>query len=508
MHSRKTSLTALIFSLFNLIFFHYPFYNYVLDNVESVLSSEGLILLGGLTILLIGLNYFVFYLLLYLLGRVGQWLLFIFFNISAVAVYFINSYSVIIDETMIGNVFNTNFSEASSFFSFKLILYILLLGILPIFLLGKAQLIRESIKGFLVRMLICILTLGGLAFATSSQWMWIDKNATSLGGLVMPWSYTVNTWRYHWIRYQNNRPQEPLPPASLQNEDKAVVVLVIGESARQMNFSLYGYEKETNPELKKRNVKAYKANSCATYTTAGVKCILDHKHTSDLYEPLPNYLAKYDVDVFWRTTNTGQPRLAVQHYYGPTELRAIEDKEGLEDNYDEMLLRGLKKDILASQKNKILIVLHTSTSHGPTYYKKYPQAFERFTPVCQTVEVSKSKQEELINAYDNTILYTDYFLSKLIDELKELADYKTAMLFVSDHGESLGEKALYMHGSPISIAPREQYEIPFIVWSSEGEASWQDKAEASQHNVFHTVLDFLDVDSEVYDKSQSLLLLN
>ena len=122
-------------------------------------------------------------------------------------------------------------------------------------------------------------------------------------------------------------------------------------------------------------------------------------------------------------------------------------------------MTGLKEQILASKKNKILIVLHTSTSHGPTYSKKYPSRFETFKPVCNSVELGNCSQKELINAYDNTIIYTDYILHNVIEDLKQLKEYKSAMLFVSDHGESLGEKNLYMHGLPLSIAPKEQYEF-------------------------------------------------
>lgn len=124
--------------------------------------------------------------------------------------------------------------------------------------------------------------------------------------------------------------------------------------------------------------------------------------------------------------------------------------------------------IAAGKKNKILIIPHTSTSHSPTYSKKYPSQFETFKPVCNSVELGNCSQAELMNAYDNTIVYTDYILSKIIDDLKELKDYKSTMMFVSDHGESLGEKKLYMHGLPLSIAPKEQYKIPFIVWVSDG----------------------------------------
>ena len=148
--------------------------------------------------------------------------------------------------------------------------------------------------------------------------------------------------------------------------------------------------------------------------------------------------------------------------------------------------------------------MHTSTSHGPTYYKKYPEKFSIFKPVCKSVELGKCSQEELINAYDNTILYTDYILSSLIQNLNQLKDFNSTMLYVSDHGESLGEKNLYMHGIPASIAPKEQLEIPFIVWQSDNSKKLKKKEFLSQHNVFHSVLDFLAVDSPIYDPEMSI----
>jgi lipid A ethanolaminephosphotransferase len=149
-------------------------------------------------------------------------------------------------------------------------------------------------------------------------------------------------------------------------------------------------------------------------------------------------------------------------------------------------------------------VLHTSTSHGPQYSKKYPPKFEVFKPVCNSVELSNCSHKELINAYDNTIVYTDYLLHRVIEDLSSLKEYKSAMIFVSDHGESLGEKNLYMHGVPKSIAPKEQYEIPFIVWLSEGSKQLKPDINVAQHNVFHSVLNFLGVQSPIYDENMNI----
>lgn len=498
----KLSYFALLISFINLILYHLPFYEFVCNNI-NLKSLSGILLLVSLTVLAIFLNAFVFYIGLFLLRAIGKWILILFFNMNAIALYFINTYSVIIDRSMIGNVLNTNFEESSSFFSFTLILYLIFLGIIPSILLFKVRYVRPTIKKFLVHTSLTLVFLLSLAYANATNWLWIDKNSKTLGAIVMPWSYVVNTCRFYHKKYKENEKQILLPDATIKNDEKSIAVIVIGESARSQNFSLYGYEKNTNPLLSKiENVRHFQAESCATYTTAGVKCILEHENTSKLYEILPNYLYRNNVEVIWRTTNWGEPKVNIKNFLSRTELR--KQCKGTECEYDGVLLNNLKEQILASDKNKILIVLHTSTSHGPTYYKKYPERFSTFTPECKNVELALCTQEELINSYDNTIVYTDYLLASLIEELKQLKEYKSSMMFVSDHGESLGENNLYMHGLPKSIAPEEQFDIPFIVWTSENSVGIKDKKVLEQHHVFHSVLDFLDIDSPVYDEDMSI----
>ena len=320
----------------------------------------------------------------------------------------------------------------------------------------------------------------------------------------MPWCYTVNISLFYIHKNKENEKEILLPNAIIKDTEKSVIVLVIGESSRKQNFSLYGYNKDTNPLLSQvTNLQQYNANSVATYTTAGVKGILEHTNSDDLYEILPNYLYRNNVEVFWKTSNWGEPPIHIKNYLNREALLPNCKGEGC--NYDELLLTNLKDEILKSTKNKILIVLHTSTSHGPTYSKKYPPNFEKFKPVCNSVELGNCSQTELINAYDNTIVYTDYILSSVIKDLKELKDYKTAMIFVSDHGESLGEKNLYMHGLPMSIAPKEQFEIPFIVWVSDNSKKQYKTIElVSQNHVFHSVLNFLNIQSPVYKEDMNI----
>lgn len=493
---------VLILSVLNFLFFHYGFFKFVFSNVDYT-NFSGLLLVISLFILVVVANAFAFFLILFLLRIAGKIILSITFIISAIASYFVNTYNIIVDESMIGNVLNTNYDESSAFFSWKMVIYLILFGILPVIFIFTTKIIYPSTKRFSARLGIVLLFILLMVGMNAKSVLWIDKNSKHLGGLAMPWAYAVNTTLFYVHKNQENRKEILLPKATISNKEKSVVVLVIGESARSANFSLYGYAKNTNPLLSKmENLFHFRANSCATYTTAGLKCILEHENTNDLYEILPNYLYRNGVEVIWRTTNWGEPPVHIPKYQRAEDLKSRCEGEGCD--YDEILLSGLADEIRASDKDKILVVLHTSTSHGPTYNKKYPIHFEHFKPVCNSVELANCSPNELINAYDNTIVYTDYLLAQTIEKLKELTDYKSTMLYVSDHGESLGEKNLYMHGLPMSLAPKEQYEIPFIVWTSDKSKNVKKEKEVSQHHIFHSVLNFLSVKSPIYKPEMSV----
>ena len=250
-------------------------------------------------------------------------------------------------------------------------------------------------------------------------------------------------------------------------------------------------------------MKVYEANSCATYTTAGSKAILEPINSDDLYELLPNYAFRTGVDVSWRTSNWGEPPIHIDEYLTDTELR--EQYPDGDQEYDGILFTGLRERIEASKKNKVLIVLHTSTSHGPKYADKYPKEFEVYQPVAKNVEEGEKNVALLVNAYDNTIRYTDFLLDSLINTLRSMTDWKSAMIFISDHGESLGENKMFMHGMPMRLAPKVQYEIPFLVWTSEGFRDYKPATELpavlEQHYIFHSVLNLLSIQSPAYDKN-------
>lgn len=490
---------SVLMSVVNLVLFNIPFFKFVAENVEN----RGTFIIVSLVLLMLVANFFATYLFCFLCRGIGKGLVSLTFILSAACVWFINVYSVMMDETMLGNVFNTKYSEASGFFSWGLILQVLALGVLPTIYIFKVKLDYGSWKKFgrtVGYSLLAILVIIGV---NMNNFLWIGKYDSELGGLLMPWSYTVNTARHINIKHQENKQEILLPDATIRDSEKSVVVLVIGESARRENFSLYGYGRNTNPLLSQiEDLHIYKADSYATYTTGSVKAILEYEATGTLYEILPNYICRNGGDVCWRTSNWGEPPVHVPDYVTDTELK--EEYGGEDGDYDGILLCGLKERILSSDRDKILIVLHTSTSHGPLYSKKYPPRFEVFTPVCESVEASDDDIEGLINAYDNSIVYTDYLLNEIISTLKELDSFHSTVIYVSDHGESLGENGLYMHGVPVKMAPKEQYEIPFIVWTSDDFRQLKPLEEASQHQVFHSVLNFLSFDSPVYDPEMSI----
>lgn len=499
---REIKLTPLcaVISLFTLIAYHYPLFELVVNNIEG--GINGVIITGGLGVLMLATNFMMSYIVLYALRGAGRWIVGLSFIADAVTLYFINTYDVLITDAMMGNFFNTRYSEASGFFSWMAVLYVVLLGLLPCIYTVSRKIDYGSAKMFGSRVGIALATMVAMVAININNFTWIDRNATQLGSLLMPWSYTVNTIRYYNAEKRRNQKEIALPDATIENTDREVVVLIIGESARRENFSLYGYHKKTNPLLETADITALAATSAATYTTAGVKAILDHKPTDKLYEILPNYLNRAGVDVIWRTNNWGEPPVHIEQYQKVADLKALYPEA--DERYDAILLEGLAEIIESSSSDKQLIVLHTNTSHGPTYNTKYPAEFEHFTPVCTTVEMAKAVPAELMNAYDNSILYTDYIIYSTIEILRNIESRNCCLLYISDHGESLGENNLYMHGVPMALAPKEQIEIPFIIWSSDKQMRVKKLEDAGHYNIFHTVLDFLDVSSPIYDPQMTV----
>ena len=503
-----------IVSIGTLLLYNIPFFNYVSQNTNESVGGK-VFLLASLVVIMLMLNFMMTYLTMWVLRMVGRILLAIFSIINATAAYFIFTYSVIIDATTIENVFNTRYSEASGFFSWPLWLFIAAFGVIPALyclmqpvVFGKAKKLGICCGSSLAIVLL-------IASLNISQTLWISQHDTELGGLLQPWSYVVNTCRVISSYHDEQAEEIKLPDGTIADHEKAVVVLVIGESARKANFQLYGYQRDTNPLLSRQEgLKVYQATACATYTTAGTKAILEPKNSDDLYELLPNYAFRTGVDVSWRTSNWGEPPIHIDEYITDPELSTL--YSGKSNAYDDILFYGLRERIESSQKDKVLIILHTSTSHGPKYADKYPKEFEVYKPVAKSIEEGEKNVGMLINAYDNTIRYTDFLLDSLINTLRDMKDWHSAMIFISDHGESLGENKMFMHGLPMKLAPKVQYEIPFLVWTSDGFRTYKQTSSSQeapagelpavleQHYIFHSVLNLLSIQSPAYNKDYDI----
>ena len=505
---RPLSLFAFscIVSIGTLLLYNIPFFQFVINNSNE--SPAGVVwLIISLVVIMLAVNFMMTYLVMFCMRIVGRILLAILSVINATAVYFILTYNVIIDATTIENVFNTRYSEASGFFSWSLWLFILVFGLLPALFcllqpvtIGKARKLGIYCGGSLVVILV-------VGLLNISQTLFITQHDTELGGLLQPWSYIANTYRVISFSQDEQAEEIKLPDGKITDEDKAVVVLVIGESSRKVNFQLYGYQRDTNPLLsKQKELKVYQATSCGTYTTAGTKAILEPKDCDELYELLPNYAFRTGVDVSWRTYNWGEPPIHIDEYLTDQDLAKM--YPDTDARYDGILYAGLRERIESSKKNKVLIILHSSTSHGPQYANKYPKAFEVYKPVAANVEEGEKNVGMLVNAYDNTIRYTDFLLDHLINTLRVMTDWKSAMIFISDHGESLGENKMFMHGLPMKLAPKEQYEIPFLVWTSENFRAYKDNLPAvlEQHYIFHSVLNLLSIQSPAYNEEFDIFL--
>jgi lipid A ethanolaminephosphotransferase len=495
-----------IVSIGTLLLYNIPFFHYVAQNTNGGVI-EKLLLLTSTGVIMLALNFIMAYLAIWLMKMVGRILLAILAIINATAVYFITTYSVMIDATTIENVFNTRYSEASGFFSWGLWLFIAGCGVLPALYCLLQPVVRGKAKDMGIfcgtAFFIVLFTIA----LNLNQTLWISQHDTELGGLLQPWSYVVNTCRVISFQHDEQAEEIKLPDGKIGNKEKAVVVLVIGESARKANFQLYGYKRETNPLLSKQDsLRVYEATSCATYTTAGSKAILEPQNSDDLYELLPNYAFRTGVDVAWRTSNWGEPPIHIDEYLIDTEL--AEQYPDVDKRYDGILFAGLRERIEASKRDKVLIILHTSTSHGPKYADKYPQEFEVYKPVVKSVEEGEKNIGLLVNAYDNTIRYTDFLLDSLINTLRSMTDWRSAMIFISDHGESLGENGLFMHGLPMKLAPKVQYEIPFLVWTSDGFRRYKSAKELpavlEQHYIFHSVLNLLSIESPAYNSDYDI----
>jgi lipid A ethanolaminephosphotransferase len=348
----------------------------------------------------------------------------------------------------------------------------------------------------------------------------IGRQNAELRLFVNPTSPVYAAWRY-WAKRSRPKVVAPIAEDARRVVNAAggrplLVVLVVGETARAASFSLGGYARETNPLLARLPVVYFgDVTSCGTDTATSLPCMFspfgrerysDRKAKS--HESLLDVLQRTGVSVLWRDNNSGCKGTCdrVPAQMGSTLRHPVFCGE--HGCFDEVLLEGLPAWIDALRGDAFL-VLHQQGSHGPAYHRRSPEPWKRFLPECAAAAVESCSREEIVNAYDNTILYTDFVLARLVELLERKARrFDVAMLYVSDHGESLGENGLYLHGLPWMLAPETQTHVPMLAWLSDGFAAARhvDRTclaarrhdSLSHDHLFHSVLGLFDVHTELY----------
>ena len=521
-----TALTAWS-ALWCLVVLNVPFWTRVLE-LRPLGDAHDIAFVASVA-LLAGLVSNLFLMPLTLIRPLAKPLLAAALVLAALAAYFVWAYGTLVDKVMIRNVFETDALEAGELVNWKLLLFVGVLGVLPAWAVLRVPLARPPWHRELlhrgVALGVTIVGIGVVAFFFYQDQASFLRNNRDLRHRLVPVNYLAGVGSYVQEITKRKLPYEAIGADATLGprwqtptaERPLLLVLVVGETARAANFSLGGYGRQTNPRLTEVKDLVYftDVSSCGTSTAISVPCMFSDlgqeafsAEKARARDNLIDIVAKAGLGVEWYGNNTnckGICRVA-------GEKRAVREQHPQYCKDDVPCTDGAMFEdfwsTLPSYSGRGLVVLHQLGSHGPGYHLRYPESFNRFTPVCRSTDFSKCQVSEIVNAYDNTLLYTDHLLAETINRLQSIADrVDSAILYVSDHGESLGENGLFLHAVPYALAPRVQTHVPMVFWSTPGFAERmavdqqclfeQRNQPLSHDNFLHAVLGLLDVSTSV-----------
>jgi lipid A ethanolaminephosphotransferase len=503
--------------VFNL-FFLFKTYDAVL-----LLDNYNLFFLLSIPVLL--LNILIIFFSIFSVKYLLKPVLIFFTLLSAVIAYATFSYGIFFDYGMIENIIETSTAEAVSYLNFNAILIVTALSVLPIIYLYTTKIHYNTYKAELIQRFklvsLSTLSLFFIAFFFYADYASVGRNNRELTSYITPLKSVVSSYKFIRNNYFNDPIEfkilDKTPILLTENEEsKRVILMVVGETARAENFSLNGYDKPTNQFTRDYDPISFKyMSSCGTATAVSVPCMFSalgrnkyEKQIANNQQNLLDIVKLANVDVLWLDNNEGCKGAC--NRVTTINMDKSETNKLCDGDYcfDEILLTPLKDKLANLTHQTTLIVLHLIGSHGPTYYRRYPKNFSNFLPDCKRSDIQNCTQEEIINTYDNTIAYSDYVLSQMIEELSMLdkkGNIEASMLYVSDHGESLGEKGLYLHGFPYALAPSQQTHIPMLFWTntknqiSHNCVNNLSSNQFTHDNIFHSVLGLTEVKSKAYN---------
>lgn len=485
LYDREVNLNYLIIivAIYLVASANIAFFEQVL-NVYPFSQNIGFIL--SITGVLFGLMWLVLQLLCY--RPMAKPVLIMLLLTAAVCGYFTSAYGTIFDTNMLINSMETDQAEAMGLFAPSMVIRVLLLGVLPAFMISKIRLKRLSWQRSILQktatlivsitlIAACIAPFGDQYASFFRQHKQVRSYAnpiTPIYSLIKLGENYVDELRRPDTLTLHATDAKRVAPTNSSTKPK-LMVFVVGETARADHFGLNGYERNTTPLLSKQSdLYSFKnAISCGTSTAYSLPCMFSYADREDYdidtakyHENVLDTLSKQGVNVVWRDNNSSSKGVADRvmfEDYKTAETNPNCDVEcrdiGMLDGFDALVKSG-------EPPKDTLILLHQMGNHGPAYYQRYPEDFEEYNPVCMTNELSKCVAQSVINGYDNAIRYTDYFLSNVIDTLKTYEqDYEVVMVYISDHGESLGENNIYLHGLPYNFAPDAQKHVPALIWS-------------------------------------------
>jgi lipid A ethanolaminephosphotransferase len=443
---------------------------------------------------------------------------------AAAGSWFMDRFGTVIDADMIRNAAETTSSEAAHLVTVPFLLHMIVFGMIPVFLIVWVRVVHlpfpAKVKWNLIAILPLVLVALACGFSGARSIAAVTRLHKDLMFTLNPVMPLANVVSFVMQSGQDGTiVAQPLGTdahvaASLASGKPRVLVIVVGETARAENFSLGGYGRDTNSELAKRNITYFTdTSSCGTATAVSVPCMFSNltrrgysHHAGLANENLLDVLGHAGIVTEWWDDNTGSKgvanRTAYKSFSDANDPRYCLNKECLDDG----MVVGLD-GWLSKVDHDSVLVLHQMGSHGPAYYQRYPKEFARFQPECKTGDIGSCNASEIVNAYDNTILYTDHVIASIIDTLKgHENEIAPSLIYMSDHGESLGEFGLYLHGAPYMVAPSQQTHVPFILWEGLEMSSIIDddclsrraKEPASHDDLFHTALGMMAVTTSVY----------